>query len=533
MTATAICMRCGVFACVYPPLFFPHDITTTSMLPTTTNQDCEGWGGLDGDFGRMWWFGGAEQATRSKSLNTEQIPDLAQEWRCRDCRLRLHTSARNHHTGIRFDREARYEQNGCSLVLRAENCMRNVAEADSCKIQVSCACESAGLNYVVKTVGRAIEFNFNTTVFPITGSFMHLLASNTAAKNFFGLHMTEWVKEDGGCNMYRAWQGMYRAWNVWGGTSFVNPVSGTIGENRGKKSKKRVAALYSGMEKGRGGRVQNQHSSSQRRIEIPRVKEPEVRGGVSNSSLSGSFSSSGAYIQVSHTNGTAGVETAGEGERQAEDAMESSEDIVCVGIGDGERLGRRETRLSDSMIVGNRSFLKPNWMGLRSYDDGRVDWHNFEIKGMHKNTPRLPSSGPFPLGLERDGLVELGGLRDRGQCERGEGERRDGAAATAVDFLCKAGRAAGGLVSYLREEQSSGIGEPQDEFEVVVDACRLGTAGLAFLTIRAAPLAFPGVLGLLLLGHENVRLAFLFAQPTPDVGGTPTRDGLIYRSWRR
>jgi hypothetical protein len=23
--------------------------------------------------------------------------------------------------------------------------------------------------------------------------------------------------------MYRAWQGMYRAWNVWGGTSFVNP----------------------------------------------------------------------------------------------------------------------------------------------------------------------------------------------------------------------------------------------------------------------------------------------------------------------
>jgi hypothetical protein len=41
------------------------------------------------------------------------------------------------------------------------------------------------------------------------------------------------------------------------------------------------------------------------------------------------------------------------------------------------------------------------------------------------------------------------------------------------------------------------------------------------------------VLGLLLLGHENVRLAFLVAQPTPDVGGAPTHDGLILRSWRR
>jgi hypothetical protein len=51
--------------------------------------------------------------------------------------------------------------------------------------------------------------------------------------------------------------------------------------------------------------------------------------------------------------------------------MESSEDILWVGIRDGEQLGRRETRLSDSMIVGNRSFLKPNWVELRSYDDGR------------------------------------------------------------------------------------------------------------------------------------------------------------------
>ncbi|KAJ7800953.1 hypothetical protein B0H14DRAFT_2615717 [Mycena olivaceomarginata] len=29
--------------------------------------------------------------------------------------------------------------------------------------------------------------------------------------------------------MYRAWQGMYRAWNVWGGTSFVNPGLAAIG----------------------------------------------------------------------------------------------------------------------------------------------------------------------------------------------------------------------------------------------------------------------------------------------------------------
>ncbi|KAJ7820004.1 hypothetical protein B0H14DRAFT_2600249 [Mycena olivaceomarginata] len=103
MTAAAICMRCGVFACVYPPLFFPYDTTTTSMLPTNTNHDCEGWGELDGDFGRMWWFGGAEQGviallfprsgteagsltpaprsptTHSKSMNTEQILDLTQE----------------------------------------------------------------------------------------------------------------------------------------------------------------------------------------------------------------------------------------------------------------------------------------------------------------------------------------------------------------------------------------------------------------------------------------------------------------------
>jgi hypothetical protein len=29
--------------------------------------------------------------------------------------------------------------------------------------------------------------------------------------------------------MYRAWQGMYRDWNVWGGTSFVNPGLAAIG----------------------------------------------------------------------------------------------------------------------------------------------------------------------------------------------------------------------------------------------------------------------------------------------------------------
>ncbi|KAJ7829023.1 hypothetical protein B0H14DRAFT_2811011 [Mycena olivaceomarginata] len=89
MTAAAICMRCGVLACVYPPLFFPHDTTTTSMPPTTTNQDCEGWGELDGDFGRIF-------------------PISRRSVRCRDCCLRLHASVRNHHTGIRFDREAQY-----------------------------------------------------------------------------------------------------------------------------------------------------------------------------------------------------------------------------------------------------------------------------------------------------------------------------------------------------------------------------------------------------------------------------------------
>jgi hypothetical protein len=73
-----------------------------------------------------------------------------------------------------------------------------------------------------------------------------------------------------------------------------------------------------------------------------------------------------------------------------------------------------------------------------------------------------------------------------------EGERRDVAAATAVDFLRKSGRAAGGLVSYLHEKQSSGIGKPQDESKVVVDARCLCAAGLAFLTFWAAPLAFPG-----------------------------------------
>ncbi|KAJ7885498.1 hypothetical protein B0H14DRAFT_3128138 [Mycena olivaceomarginata] len=113
MTAAAICMRCGVFACVYPPLFFPHDTTTTSMPPTTTNHDCEGWGELDGDFGEC---GGLEEqnkvceARATVSLSVSPPPLVHRSVRCRDCRLRLHASARNHHTGVRFDREARYRR---------------------------------------------------------------------------------------------------------------------------------------------------------------------------------------------------------------------------------------------------------------------------------------------------------------------------------------------------------------------------------------------------------------------------------------
>jgi hypothetical protein len=44
--------------------------------------------------------------------------------------------------------------------------------------------------------------------------------------------------------MYRAWQGMYRAWNVWGETSFVNPdlrcmqASGRRERRRGGESVK-------------------------------------------------------------------------------------------------------------------------------------------------------------------------------------------------------------------------------------------------------------------------------------------------------
>ncbi|KAJ7800643.1 hypothetical protein B0H14DRAFT_2616050 [Mycena olivaceomarginata] len=189
MTAAAICMRCGVFACVYSPLFFPHDTTTTLMPPTTTNHDCEGWGELDGDFGEC---GGLEEQNkyhpRPSFTACGTITPASDSIERRDI-----------------------DGSGCSLVLRSENHMQNVAVADSCKIQVSCACESAGLNYVVQTF-----FSYYGLVYAFA-------PSNTAAKDFFDPRMTEWVKEDGGCNMYRAWQGMYRAWNVWGGTSFVNP----------------------------------------------------------------------------------------------------------------------------------------------------------------------------------------------------------------------------------------------------------------------------------------------------------------------
>ncbi|KAJ7803067.1 hypothetical protein B0H14DRAFT_3778789 [Mycena olivaceomarginata] len=109
------------------------------------------------------------EARATVSLSVSPLPLVHRSVRCRDCRS---------------DSIERRDINGsiCSLVLRAENRMRNVA--DSCKMQASCTCESAGLNYVV------------LTFFPITGSFMHLLPSNTAAKDFFYPRMTEWAKED-------------------------------------------------------------------------------------------------------------------------------------------------------------------------------------------------------------------------------------------------------------------------------------------------------------------------------------------------
>ncbi|KAJ7743744.1 hypothetical protein B0H14DRAFT_2987162 [Mycena olivaceomarginata] len=54
----AVCLLC-VPTSLLPPQH-NHDIDA----PNTTNYDCEGWGELDADFGRMWWFGGAEQAGR-------------------------------------------------------------------------------------------------------------------------------------------------------------------------------------------------------------------------------------------------------------------------------------------------------------------------------------------------------------------------------------------------------------------------------------------------------------------------------------
>ncbi|KAJ7321534.1 hypothetical protein DFH08DRAFT_818393 [Mycena albidolilacea] len=165
MTAAAICMRCGVFACVYPPLFFPQDTTTTLMPQQPRIKISRARASWTVTLGEC---GGLEEQNKVCEARTTVSLGV----RYRDCHLRLHASARNHHTGVRFDREARYRRNGCSLVLRAENRMQNVAEADSCKMQF----------------------------FPITGSFMHLLPSNTAAEDFFDPRMTEWVKDDGGCN---------------------------------------------------------------------------------------------------------------------------------------------------------------------------------------------------------------------------------------------------------------------------------------------------------------------------------------------
>ncbi|KAJ7739623.1 hypothetical protein B0H14DRAFT_3168022 [Mycena olivaceomarginata] len=209
MTAAAICIRCGVFACVYPPLFFPHDTTTTLMPPTTTNRDCEGRGELDGDFGRMWWFGGAEQgvlallfprsgteagsltpAPRSPECEMPRLPPAVACERAEPSHRRPIRSRGAISTGA--------AALWCSGLKIACGTWR---VADSRKMQASCACESAGLNYVVQTVGRAIEFNFNATVFSYYGLVYAFAPSNTAANDFFDPRMTEWVKEDGGCNV--------------------------------------------------------------------------------------------------------------------------------------------------------------------------------------------------------------------------------------------------------------------------------------------------------------------------------------------
>jgi hypothetical protein len=85
-------------------------------------------------------------------MNTEQIPDLAQECEGATTATCGCMRACGTITPASDSIERCINRSGCSLVLRTENRMRNVAEADS-------------LNYVVQTVGKAIEFNFNTTVF--------------------------------------------------------------------------------------------------------------------------------------------------------------------------------------------------------------------------------------------------------------------------------------------------------------------------------------------------------------------------------
>ncbi|KAJ7702064.1 hypothetical protein B0H14DRAFT_3173485 [Mycena olivaceomarginata] len=170
MTATAICMRCGVFACVYPPLFLPPRHTTTSMPPTTTNHDCEGWGELDGDFGRMWWVwrSRTRYVRRVQPFHCQSHPQLsftgvrgAATAACGCMRARGTI-----YTGVRFDREARYRRERLLFgALRLKIACGTWRWQDSCKMQASCA--------------------------------FFLFPSNTAAKDFFDPCMTEWVKEDG------------------------------------------------------------------------------------------------------------------------------------------------------------------------------------------------------------------------------------------------------------------------------------------------------------------------------------------------
>ncbi|KAJ7891696.1 hypothetical protein B0H14DRAFT_2687981 [Mycena olivaceomarginata] len=96
MTAAAICMRCGVFASRIT-------IARAGASWMVTLGEC---GGLE-EQNKVC------QCCYSLALGLKPVGIFSisrRSVRCRDCRLRLHASVRNHHTGVRFDREARYRR---------------------------------------------------------------------------------------------------------------------------------------------------------------------------------------------------------------------------------------------------------------------------------------------------------------------------------------------------------------------------------------------------------------------------------------